>query len=280
MPDSTPIQQHVGWQARLALDFAYRGGRTVLAARRHQGPLVVQKPFYPEGSPCHCYLLHPPGGIVGGDELTIDVDVGQKAHSLLTTPAAGKFYRSDGRQAKLKQRFKVADSAVLEWLPQETIFFSGCDARTSTRFDLQPTAALVAWEISCLGRPASRDLFDRGLCVQKMELWRNEKPLYLERGSYAGGSDALSAKWGLANFSVSGTMLVTPADQDTLECARAIGHRFESMQLSASLLGDVLVCRFLGHQGEHARHSFTDVWNAIRPSLVNRPASKPRIWAT
>jgi urease accessory protein len=241
---------------------------------------VVQKPFYPEGAPCHCYLLHPPGGVVGGDELEINVHVAKQAHALVTTPAAGKFYRSDGRLAKLEQKLTVADDALLEWLPQETIFFNGCKVHASTRIDLQAEARLVAWEIACLGRPASKDWFSTGECTQRIELWRDNQPVFLERGRYTGGGDVLAAKWGLANCTVSGTMLVTPADRNMLENARNIECQFESSLFSASLLDDVLVCRFLGNRGEHARKCFTYVWSAIRPQLANRPVSVPRIWST
>ena len=196
------------------------------------------------------------------------------------TPAAAKFYRSDGRLAKLEQKLTVADDALLEWLPQETIFFNGCEVHASTRIDLQAEARLVAWEIVCLGRPASEDWFSTGESTQRIELWRDNHPVFLERGRYTGGGDVLAAKWGLANCTVSGTMLVTPADRETLENARDIECQFESSLFSASLLDDVLVCRFLGNRGEHARKCFTDVWSAIRPQLANRPVSVPRIWLT
>ena len=84
------------WSARMELDFAVRQGRTTLAKMQFHGPLRVQRPFYPEpapakaagraqaSQPCHCCLLHPPGGLVSGDDLSLDVRLGQGAHALLT----------------------------------------------------------------------------------------------------------------------------------------------------------------------------------------------------
>ena len=115
------------WRAHLVLKFSGRDDKTIVSHRQYQGPLVIQKPFYPEDDVCHVYLLHPPGGVVGGDQLTLDVEVNREGHALITTPAAGKFYRSAGSLAQLKQTLVVKAKSTLEWLPQETILFSGCE---------------------------------------------------------------------------------------------------------------------------------------------------------
>ena len=151
-----------GWRAHLQLRFAERtapenrggqGGhaaRTVLLEKRHEGPMLVQRPFYPEGEAvCHVYLLHPPGGVVGGDILQLDVRVESSAHTLITMPGATKFYRSAGPQATLGQHFSLDDGARLEWLPQDTILFPGARARTDTRFDLHGRARLTRLETRC-----------------------------------------------------------------------------------------------------------------------------------
>src|SRR5205085_6360717 len=101
--DAAAVRNVPGWQAELRLRFncdapgPLRPGRTRLVERQHRGPLVVQRPFYPEGDPCHVYLVHPPGGVVGGDALRIDATVDPGAHALITTPAATKFYRCEER---------------------------------------------------------------------------------------------------------------------------------------------------------------------------------------
>lgn len=269
-----------GWAARLQLRFAPGGARTVLAGRRHYGPLTVQKPFYPEGAPCHVYLLHPPGGVVGGDRLELDVEVNSDAHALITTPASGKFYRSAGTEALQQQHLRVDSGATLEWLPQDTILFDGCNVAMDTRVELQADARFVGWEMVCLGRPAADEGFDRGRCRQRLELWRDGVPLTLERTRFDGGSAALAAPWGLAGNGVSGTLLATPADCETLAAVRtALDHGVHG-RFAASLIDDVLVCRFLGRQGEAARRTFARAWRALRPSVVGREACPPRIWNT
>src|SRR4026209_2310494 len=96
------------WQASLSLGFGCRDGKPVLAKKSHDGPLVVQKPLYPEGGAiCHAIVVHPPGGIAGGDELALSAAVGERAATLLTTPGAAKWYRSAGPWAKQSVAFDV-----------------------------------------------------------------------------------------------------------------------------------------------------------------------------
>ena len=84
-----------GWKAKLYLKFIEENNKTVLKNLLHQGPLQVQKAFYPDASgACHVYILHPPGGVVGGDSFDVKIEVAPNAKVLVTTPAAGKFYRS------------------------------------------------------------------------------------------------------------------------------------------------------------------------------------------
>ena len=115
----------------------------------------MQRPFFPEGREvCHVYLLHPPGGIVGGDRLQVEARVGAGAHALLTTPAATKVYRSAGPAAAQEAELVVARDGVLEWLPQETIVYDGADVALATRARLERGARFLGLDLLCFGLPA------------------------------------------------------------------------------------------------------------------------------
>ena len=279
-------QQARHWKAKLSLDFANSpqtsnsNSRTIVAARKHYGPLVIQKPFYPEGRPCHIYLLHPPGGLVGGDQLTLEVNLQQNSHVLITTPGAAKFYRSTGDAASQYQQFAIAEDALLEWLPQEAIIFNQANAQTQTKVDLKSGAKFIGWEISCLGRPAGDLPFIDGQFVQKIKLLRNNRPLVIERALYRGNGTILSAPWGLANHTTVGTMIITPANREMLELIRKQVKPESPDLFSATLLDDVIVCRFLGSQAAKAKKIFTHVWEIARPIIQNINACIPRIWNT
>jgi urease accessory protein len=271
-----------GWEARLELCFRARGARTILAERRHIGPLQVQRPFYPDGErACHVYILHPPGGVVGGDSLAISAAVERGAHALLTTPAAGKLYRSDGACAQLGQELKVDDGAWLEWLPQETIAFDGARAVSRTRVVLSGSAGFIGWEILCLGRPAASETYRHGEFVQRFEIWRDGAPLWWERNALTGDAPALHAPWGLAGRSVVATLVAVGRAPSALPALRELlNAQQDGGEFSVSQLRDVLVCRYLGHSAEQARAGFIAAWRLLRPALWGIDASPPRIWST
>jgi urease accessory protein len=273
--------QAAGWQAQLKLGFEARAGRTVMIRRQHTGPLVVQKPFYPENQDlCHVYLLHPPGGVVGGDRLTLEVELASCAQVLMTTPASTKFYRSSGALSVQAHSLKVAEDATLEWLPQETILFAGCRVTTTTRAALAPGARFIGWEIFCLGRPAANEPFDKGACRQRFELWQEAVPLWVERAKLEGNSQLLSAPWGLRGHTVFGTLVATPANEALQAAVRERVTPDKHALFSTTVIDEVLVCRYVGDHAEAARWCFTHAWSMIRPGLLGRTACPPRIWRT
>ena len=267
------------WKASLDLGFTAEAGRSVLSSRRHDGPLVVQKPLYPEGEGvCHAIIVHPPGGIAGGDALSLTVEVGEGASALLTTPGAAKWYRSAGPLATQDLRFRVRGR--LEWLPQETIVFDGARSALATTIDLAPGATFLGWDLVCLGRRGSGERFTRGRFAFDTRLRRDGALLWMERGALAGGSRLLASPAGLGGRSVYGT-LVLAADAiapDWVAACRAIAP--EEGEGAVTRLPGVLLARYLGESGECARDYFRRLWHSLRPAVAGREACDPRIWAT
>ena len=269
-----------GWQAELQLGFSRDATRTVLSSRRHRGPLLVQRPFYPEGEVCHVYLVHPPGGIVGGDQLRLAATAAAGSHALLTTPAATKFYRAaPGREALLVQTL-VLDDSTLEWLPQENIFFCGAQARVTTQVHLTRRSRFIGWEVSCYGRPAGNQWFTEGKLRQAFEIWCEGQPLVLDHLLVEGAGSMMQAPWGLAGHAALGSLMAYPASQEDVVGLRSLNAPGAQPDLSVSLVDHVLVCRVSGAQGEHVRARLQSVWRYLRPRLLQREALSPRIWAT
>ncbi len=272
-----------GWQASLALRFERREDATVLAERRHRGPLRVQKALYPEGQGvCHAIVLHPPAGIAGGDQLDIAIELGAAAHALLTTPGAGKWYRSAAPWARQTLNFEVAADAVLEWLPQETIVFDGALANMENRVRLAAGAGYLGWEVLCLGRRAANERFGQGELRLATRIEQEGKLLWLEQGRLAGGSPLLTSPVGLAGYSVSATLLAAgrPVEAALLSACRAIVPVESGAQHGLTVLPQLLVARYLGHSSEAARAWFVQLWRVLRPALLGREAQPPRIWNT
>ena len=277
------------WPAAIELGLRAGENRTDLVRISHKGPLRVQRPFYPEGDCCHVYLLHPPGGLVAGDILRVAVSLAAGAQALLTTPSAGKVYRSDLAKTAQSQGVSadVADGACLEWLPQETIVFEGAEAELSNHFALQGDARLCAWDIVVLGRRASGEGFARGRCTQKIEISRDSKPLLVERTEWLGGSAMLNAPWGMAGASVSGSFFATMiCDQAMMDKLRdgLVELAEQSTWLAAewglSQKRDIFIARYLGDSPEQCRKGFAWLWSQLRPQFNGRTACSPRIWNT
>ncbi|MCE4058041.1 urease accessory protein UreD [Pseudomonas sp. Au-Pse12] len=266
------------WHAELELAYARFGASTRPVLRRHLGPLRVQKHLYAEGPEvCQHIIVHPPGGIAGGDRLAIRARVDSGAWAQLTSPGAAKWYRANGPAGQTLD-LQVAAGATLEWLPQETIVFSAAQAELTTRIDLQGDARLFYWDIVALGRPASGERFELGYVQAHLDIRRDGRPLWHERQRITGGDGLLDSPIGLDGQPVFATLLVTgEIDSQLLERCRALEHPVRG---DLSQLPGLLVARCLASEALLARAWLIDLWRLLRPALLGREALPPRIWNT
>jgi urease accessory protein len=263
------------WKARLDLNFDFQDGRTILSGKRFDGPLVVQKPLYPEGGAvCHAIVVHPPAGMAGGDELSLTIQTKQDSSVLLTTPGAGKWYRCAGPRASQKLTFRVEGS--LEWLPQETIVFDGALAGMECEVALGAQARYIGWEILCLGRTGSGERFNSGRIGLKTLITRSERPLWWERGAIDAGGRLMQSPAGLGGRSVCATLLAAAPDIG----ADVVARCRDVQGVAVTLLPGVLVARHLGDSSEIAKQRFVQLWEILRPAVCGRDAQEPRIWRT
>ena len=271
-----------GWQARLRTRVARSGGRSAIAALEHHGPLRLQKGLWPEGpDPLHLILLHPPGGIAAGDRLSVDLEVSEGAHALVTTPGAGRWYRADAL-ATQSIRLAVGDRASLEWLPQETIVHDGALAESSLEVELSEHACGIGWEITVFGRHASGERFSQGELRQATRVLRGGRPLFEEASLARGGlgDDPVS----LAGMHVAGLLWacadreIDPSLAESAEAAMLA--KTEGFAGASRVDGHLLLARVVESSPERARAALCAAWQVLRPALLGRAASLPRIWAT
>lgn len=286
MPEAAP-----GWAARLDLDYRLEGGRTV-ARFSHEGPLRVLKSLYPEGAAsCHTVLVHPPAGLVGGDSLAISLDLAPGAHALVTTPAAGRFYRSAGPEAAQQVVVRQAAGSRLEWLPLETIAHSGCHARIGMTMHLTADAELMAWDVLALGLPASGQPFESGSVLSHWELagqWQERGRIGAQDRRLLDGPLGLAGRrcQGLLVFA-AGAPLAAERRAAALEAARdAIATPLGGTQpLDACMAGatapgpQVVVVRALGAGTADVMPVLRAVHARWRARLWDLPAVQLRGWA-
>lgn len=275
------------WHAHLQLDYTHDGHGT-RALDRHEGPLRVLRRLYPEGPGiCHHVLVHPPGGIVGGDVLALEARLESRCHALITTPGATRFYRSAGDTSTQSVQATLAEGARLEWLPMESIAYSACQAHNQLRFSLAPGAEMIGWDLLALGLPAAGQAFERGRFVQQLEL----PGIWLERGCIdAADTRLLDSPMGWAGRRVLATMwfaagaALQPARRDALlDGARAAVAAQATLSAHAGATAPherVVVLRALAERVEPAMQLLKQVWTAWRAAAWELPATAPRLWRT
>jgi urease accessory protein len=269
------------WPARLALAFSKRGDATVLARSSHSGPLRIQKALHPEGPRvCHAIVVHPPGGIAGGDALAIDVDVGAGAHTLVTTPGATRWYRTSGMRAQQTVHIAADAGSIVEWLPQESIVFHGARAELLLVASLASDAVFIGIDMLCLGRIASGERFRTGSIATSTRIVRDGQPLWIEQGRVDGGDPLLDSPIGFAGQPVTATLLVAAPGISAkhVDACRTLEPAIG--QGAVTLLPGLLVARYLGPACEPGRDWLARCWSLLRLALTGCEPAIPRIWRT
>ncbi|WP_168710487.1 urease accessory protein UreD [Panacagrimonas perspica] len=270
------------WAAELSLRLERRGDRTVLAHAHHRGPLRVQKALYPETEGrADVLILHPPAGIAGGDHLSLHVELTPGAQARITTPGAAKWYRASGRAAFQDTHLKIADGAVLEWLPQEAIAFDGAQPCTRTDIDCTKDARGCGWDLWMLGRLAAGETFASGELRQRTRLRRDGRLLWSERIRLAADDPLRRSPLGWNDAGVIGSFWIIglPNDESLLASCREIAEPGVQIGITRFEHG-LWIARALGHSAEKVRTALTRIWSQVRPTLCGATGVPPRIWAT
>jgi len=270
-----PSISSTGWKAGIDLSFESGPDKTVVR-RTHYGPLHIQRPFYPEGSLAHVYLLHPPGGVVSKDELFISASVKSDAEALVTTPGATKFYRCPEHMAQVKQELNVADGS-LEWFPQENIFFNQSCVSVSTSIQLRKHSAFAGWDIHCFGRSIGNEPFTQGRVSTSLTLSVDNNIVFFDR-LLVTNDHPLSDSTTFRDCTVIGMLLINNMANESIALARDRLHH--SQEFSVTCCDSLLVVRYLGNSAQKAKQGFSGVWSELRRQLNGRTACVPRIWAT
>ena len=233
---------------------------------------------------CHAIIVHPPGGVVGGDELNVDIKVSDDAHAVITTPGAAKWYRANGKSSKQSVCIQLGANASLEWLPQEAIFFDAANVQLSQAITLAKGARYIACDIFCLGRSASGETFNTGRIAQRSTIHRDGKLIWFEQGALTAGTAQMTSALGCNGHLVCATLIAVgaPVPGSVIDALR---HAMNLLLGDAACFGvtqlkGVIVVRYLGNASEVARAAMLLAWQHLRPAVMARAAIELRIWNT
>jgi urease accessory protein len=273
------------WAAELHVRLTRRNNRTVLIEKRHTGPLLVQKALYPEGREvCHVVIVHPPGGIAGGDDLTIYIDLESDSSAVLTTPAATKWYKAAGHQSRQQVHIRIAEGCALDWLPQENIYFNAAQVASQLTVQIDPDATAIGWEIGLLGRQASAEKWLEGSIRSETSILdQNSRQLWVERMILDASSQVRKAPQGLAGYNVFGTLWAIGSGEAAAladELAPQLPFEAELRTGVTTTPEGILLVRAIAHDVERLRQTMIACWTQLRPSLHGLHAQPLRLWAT
>ena len=283
------VMQAEQWTARLDLAFARQpAGRSAMIRNIHSGPLLVQKPLYPEGPAiCHATLLHPPSGIAGGDELDIAVTVHQASHAVLTTPGATRWYKANGKPASQTVTLQVAAGGKLDWLPLENLMFEQAQARNDTHIQLATGAHAIGWDCYQLGSVATPGHWHEGWITVNSTLRYDRKLVWTETGRIDAQHAIRRGNAGLAGFPIMATVwsvgpiiAAEPMERltDSLPWTDRLRAGVSQMPLDANT--SLVLVRLLGTHAEAIRQLMIECWQQLRPLHLGLAATPLRLWRT
>ncbi|MEZ2144451.1 urease accessory protein UreD [Bradyrhizobium sp. DN5] len=251
-------------------DVHARDGVTRRGTLHESGSLRVRFPS-PEGEGLSGVFVNTAGGVAGGDRFDIDITAADAARLTLTTAAAEKVYRAQGKAAELNIALKVGAGAHLSWLPQETILFDR--ARVHRRFDiaLDEAASLLLCEIVVFGRTAMGERMEQGEFVDRWRLSRGGGLVFAETVRLDGHIGEKLARSAVAKSGAAiGTALIVPGDEALVERIREASESFAG-EVGISAWNGFAMARFCAQDAARLRADMMAV-------LARTGAALPRLW--
>jgi urease accessory protein len=244
------------------LRFASVAGRTVVTRASAAAPLKILNPRN-VGASAWAYLATYGGGLVGGDQIRVQIDVGPQAVALVSTQASTKVYRSH-RPAGQVLDAAVAADGVLVMLPDPVTCFADSRYAQEQRIRLDRGASLLLVDRLTAGRIDSGERWMFHQYASRTMIWQGDK-LVLHDALSLGAADAVTRRMGCFNC-VASIALLGPALETT--AARLIGEagsapltRDPDFLMSAAPIGDA------GALLRIASRSVEDVAIALRQRL-------------
>ncbi len=95
-----------------------------------------------------------------------------------------------------------------------------------------------------------------------------------------GGKNIIDSPHGLAGQPIVGSLawIGQAVEPEIAEKARVLFPKHSSSQGGVTRLPTGLLCRYRGSKATEVRNWFTEVWQLLRSSYLNRSICLPRVW--
>lgn len=282
--DGSSVLDGVGRRGALVYEFERSGSRTVLTRSSCTSPWHHFPPSYLDDAGCaYAWLVNPSGGLVGGDQLSVEAKLHAQSHVLLTSPSANRVYRTLAEPSVQSVRLSVGPDARLEWLPEVTIPFAGARFRQSIHVDLAPGATIVLWDTMASGRVAKQERWAFTSIENEIQIRTSLRRSVVER--YRIAPDRLLESVGLvgswdyvASFFVIGEAIGADVWKRLDIALAAILEQRPGLVLGAvsTPAAPGLAVKFVARSAPDLTAVLEMLWAAIREHLWNLPAPNLR----
>jgi urease accessory protein len=277
-------------RAALTLDFARHEftGNTVLAASRQEPPLKVVRAFAVQDGAALAHLHNVSGGLLGGDRLTLKVNVGAGASAQLTTTGATRIYRPrcEALAATQVNEFTVNEGALLEYVPDAIIPFTGARFSQTTAIHLAQGAGLFWWEILAPGREARGEVFAYDCVEMKTDIAALGQPIACERVCIEPHKRSMQSFGRLGPYRTWTTFCIASVgrsasewlalEQELREHSLPLTKHGETLWSVSTLPAHGLMVRCVALHGRHLLPGLQTLWQTAKRRLYGRDAVPPR----
>ena len=247
----------------------------------HRSPLRIFMPENHSGNvESEIVLANTSGGLVGGDELQVNVVMGEGTRSVITSQAAEKAYRANGADTIIETNLKLDAGSRLRWVPQETILFDGVRLRRRTVLDVDAQAAAIAGELLIFGRSASGEGFTRGLVHDEWRVKFGGKMAWADNLHLAGDvARQMESPHGFDQAKAMATLLYVSKDAlERVDCVKSL-IRTDRCRSGATLIGNVVIARWLGRDPAEVRRAYAGFIANFASALGWTDKGLPAIWS-
>jgi urease accessory protein len=276
--------------ASVRLEFALCGatGRTILSASEQEAPLKVVRAFSMEDGAALAHLHNVSGGLLGGDQLTMRLNVGKGASVQLTTTGATRIYRPrlDAGETSQTNEIDVGENGLLEYLPDAVIPYAGARFAQRTRLRLARGAGLFWWELLAPGREARGEIFEYESVGFRTDLIADGKLIAAERVRLEPRRRRVESVGRLGGYRTWATFYICRvgvgaaewiAIENEMRGVFGLLHRREEALWGVSALpAHGLVVRCVARRGRDVVAGLHEVWRAAKWRLYGRAAIAPR----
>jgi urease accessory protein len=263
-------------------------GATFLAESSQEPPLKVVRAFAQADGTALVHLHNVSGGLLGGDQLALQVNLGSSTSVQLTTTGATRIYRCRQGVSPTTQSnvIFVGKDALLEYLPDATIPFAGAHYVQRTSIDLGAGAGLFWWEIVAPGREARGELFEYKHFEMRTRVTALGRKIAAENIRLRPAEFNVASLARLGPYRYSATFYICRVGLDASYWRSAEDHvRGLTSGLSrlgeilwgvSSLVADGLVVRCLARNGRDILPGLQTIWRGAKLHLYGREAIPPR----